>query len=191
MLTTILQMTNILEAGLKERLNSNADIKMYDILITLLDDTEKQNILNSQEETSYIVEYKTSYLLVILLNKNEKAKEYLYTKLNITDVIERKCESYKNTLEVVIEGIKNKDGFSDNKVNIILESVKKFYEFCYNIIINDPEKINYFFRNCIRFNQLLEFINRRRSEMGMNKEFDVYIWLNKLYRDSIDNDTFN
>ena len=190
-LTTILSMTNILEAGIKERFNSPVDVNIYDILINILDENKKWTVINPQEENSYIVEYKAFYLLFILLNKNEKAKEYLFSKLNIKDFIEKKAESYKKALDLVMEGIKNKDGFTDNKVNTITESIKRYFEFCYNLIVNDYEKIRLFQKSFTKFNTLLLLINNKRSEIGLTREFDVYNWINRLYRDNLEKETFN
>lgn len=185
-------MTNSLEAGIKERLSSPNDIKMYDILINILDDSTKSQIISPFEENSYITEYKASYLLYVLLNKNEKVKEYLFTKLNIKDFIERKAASYKELALVVIEGIKNKDGFTDAKVNIINEMIRRFFEFCYNLMVNDSEKITLFYRSNPNFNSLLELINSQRTDLGISKEFDVFNWIKRLYRDSIvDIDTYS
>ena len=53
-------MTNILEAGIKERLNSPSEIKTYDVLVDLVDDSKKKDLINPFEEHSY-----TGRLLVL------------------------------------------------------------------------------------------------------------------------------
>ena len=181
-------MTNILEAGLKDRFNSPNDIKIYNILIDIVDDNKKKDIINPYEEHSYITEFKVFYLLFILVNKNERAKDYLYNILNIINFVERKACSYKDLLEQVLSGIKNKDGFSEGKIGAINQTIKKFSEFCYTLIINDKEKILLFYRKCEKFNLLLKFINENRNNIGMLKEFDVYIWIDRLYKDLSEED---
>ena len=184
-------MTNILEAGIKERLNSPSEIKTYDVLVDLVDDSKKKDLINPFEEHSYITEFKVFYLLFILVNKNDKAKEYLYNNLNIVNLIEKKAIAYKELLELVADGIKNKDGFAEGKISAIQQTIKKFFEFCYAMIVNDKEKVKLFHKKCFKLNTLLKYINENRSEIQIAREFDVYIWIERLYKEIIEVDNFN
>jgi len=181
-ITIILTMTNILEAGVKEKLNSPSEIRFYDSLLTLIDDDKKDQVLDPIEETSYILEFKVFWLLCILVFKNEKAKEYLFTKFELRDFIEKKSQSFYELISKVIEGVKSKQGYSDQMVETIVKNVSKFFEFTYYLMIKDNEKI-LLMRGLKEYNKLLKLIDTNRPELGIGKEFDVFNWINRLYRD--------
>lgn len=183
-LTTLLSMTNLIEIGIKERFNSPSELVMYDILLNIVDETNKrQSILNPKEENSYIVEYKVFYLLFILLNKNEKAKNYLFSKLNLVDFINKKSDYLKSIIETAVEGILNNKGYTDNRLLTISEMTRRFFEFCYCLILGDDEKIHVFYKKMTGFNSLLYFVNENRGVLRITKEFDVYNWILRLYKE--------
>ena len=187
----ILTLTNNVEAGIQERLNSNNDIGIYNSLINLVDDSTKSLVVDYREELSYTLEFRAFYLLGVLVFKNEKAKDYLFNRIKIKEFIENKSDNYRGLIINVLAGIKNKNGFPDNRVSLIGNTIKRYYEFIYFLIMKDSDKIVDFKKNCPKFNQLLELMNKNRVELGFVKEFDVYSWFNRLYRDVSTLDSFN
>lgn len=187
--TIILSMTNILEAGIKEKLNSPSEIKFYDSLLIILDNDKKYNVIDPIEETSYILEFKVFWLLCLLCFKNDKAKEYLFNTLDLKDFIEKKAEFYSGLCNQIISGIKTKS-YSDTKVDTIIKAISKFFEFAYHLMTKDSSKISLMKSQCFNFNKLLNFIDKKRTEFNIGKEFDVFNWINRLYRDFEETDKF-
>ncbi len=181
-ITIILAMTNILEAGVKEKLNSPSELKFYDSLLNILDNEKKHLILDPNEEVSYILEFKVFWLLCLLVFKNEKAKEYLFGTLNLKGFIENKSVVFYDTINIILSGLKGKSN-ADSKVETLIKTVSKFYEFVYHLMTKDQEKINLMRKECDNFNKLLNLIDKKRTELNIGKEFDVFNWINRLYRD--------
>lgn len=175
------RLTNILEAGLKERLTSYYELSIYDNLLELVDEEKKNLYIDVNEEISYAFEKKIFNFLSIMVLNNDKLKEYLNKKLVIKNFFERKANSLKSLLTIVLNGIKYKDGFTDNKVSLINDTIEKYFEFFYNYIVKDEEKVNDYKNNGININQLLILINKNRNTLGINKDFDVYKWIEVLY----------
>lgn len=175
-------MTNILEAGVKEKLNSPSELKFYDSLLNILDNEKKHLILDPFEEVSYILEFKVFWLLCLLVFKNEKAKEYLFCTLNLKGFIESKSSSFLETINIILSGLKGKAN-ADSKVETLIKTISKFYEFVYHLMTKDQEKINLMRKECDNFNKLLTLIDKKRTELNIGKEFDVFNWINRLYRD--------
>lgn len=175
-------MSNIIEAGIKEKINSS-DLSFYKTLLTLVDDDLKQNVIDPKEEHSYILEFKVFYLLSILAFKNERAKDYLFGNLDLKDFLEKKSLSYAYSLNDYIQTIKNKKSYSAQKLSMLTKAISKFYEFIYNIIIKDEKRTNIINSECTKVLGLLKLINSNRDDINIGKEFDVYMWMERLLRE--------
>lgn len=177
-------MSNIIEAGIKEKINnSNSDLSFYKTLLTLVNDDTKYNVIDPKEELSYILEFKVFYLLSIFAFKNEKAKDYLFGNLDLKEFLIKKSLSYAYSLNDYIQIIKSKKIYSVQKLSMLTKAISKFYEFIYNIIIKDDKRIEIIKTDCSKVVMLLKLINSNREDLSIGKEFDVFMWMERLLRE--------
>jgi hypothetical protein len=184
-LTIFLNLTNILEAGLKDKFNTPEYIGFYKVLLRLVDEDQKKKITDPTEEDSFILEMKAFWLLYILSFKNAKAKDYLFEELKLRDFIERKAEKYIVICNNILDPNK-KVGFQENKLSAIGKCIQRFFEFVYYLLIKDNEKILEFKKKSnSRFNILLGLIEKNRAAFLLPADqFDVFIWIQRIYKDS-------
>lgn len=179
----MLQLTNIQEAGIAKKLNSPSEIKFYETLLNLIDEDKKGGIIDPNEDASYILEFKVFWLLGILVFKNERAKEYLFENLDFLNFIKKKTTIFFEVTKSLIEQSKAKVPISDQKILVIVKDISKFYELVYFLLIKDTEKIRLIKQKCGVFRELLEEVDLNRQYLGLAKEYDVFNWVKKLYKD--------
>lgn len=157
---------------------------MYNVLLRIIDEEQKKTLIDYSEESSFILEFKTFWLLCILTYKNPTAKEYIFDNYKITEFIEAKAERYIELANYIMLG-KLKSGLTDSKVITITKNITKFAEFVYYLLLKDPPRIIEFkSRRNSKFNSLITHMDNNRKDLSIGNEFDVYNWLQRIYKDS-------
>lgn len=174
-------MTNRIEAGIKGRVNSPNFNYFFDLLLRLVDDEKKYEIIDPCEEESFILEFKTYWLMCILTFKNSVAKEY-YKSHNIKEFIEKKSVKFIKLINSIISH-KSKGGFSENKITAISKNISKFFEFVYYLVVNERSDIIDFKTTLKSFNILKNKVDDNKSLLLFTeKEGEVFNWVTKIYQ---------
>ena len=171
-------MTNKIEAEVKPKINSSYK-EFYALLLRLLHDKDRYKVIDSQEEESYILEFKTYWLLCILTFKNPVAKESLRA-LGVKPLIEDTSKKFIKKVDLIVN---MKKVFSESKITAIGKNIAKFFEFVYYLIISDKEEVIDIKKNLTSFNILKKLVNEHKNTLMLQeKETSVFEWLEKLYK---------
>jgi hypothetical protein len=180
-LTIFLNLTNRIEAGIKATVNSSGYNSFYDVLLRLVDDERKNEVIDPTEEESFILEFKTYWLMCILTFRNSVAKEY-FKSIGIFRFIERKSEKFCNVIDLIVK-YKTKGGFSESKITAISKNISKFCEFVYYLIVNDTDEIIEFKKKQKNFNALKDKIDENKNNLILlEKDIEVFNWIQKIYK---------
>ena len=175
-MTLILKLTKSLEAGIKEKFCEDDLSDIFRKLIDICDDQRgKFQIFDSNEDYSYVLEFKVFYLLGILVFKNTTVKNILKAKCDdIFEFFIRKSKFYKDLIENII---KNKDKISKAKVISIKKALMKFFEFVFYYFKVDNDDQLTKLTDLINLNK---FVNEKRDDLYLgDTDFDVFKWIKK------------
>ncbi len=178
-LTLILNLTTIIEADCREELNNSYQF-IYRLLIDLLKDDSKINIIDPEEEESSILDFKIYYLIMILTSKNELAQNYLFDSFQFYDIINDKSIIYYDQLKDVIE---MKSKASDANLKALGKKIYKFMEMVYYLIINNDERKK-LIKGCEKFMILKEYCDKYIYGILKENDFksDVLNMLTKVFK---------
>ena len=79
--------------------------------------------------------------------------------LNLKGFIESKSSSFLETINIILSGLKGKAN-ADSKVETLIKTISKFYEFVYHLMTKDQEKIILMRKECDNFNKFFYQINK-------------------------------
>ncbi len=153
--------------------------------MNLLDDKKRNSVVNPAEEESYILEFKSYWLLSILTYKNSNVKDYL-KKLEIFEFINEKSKKYLSLVDLIVEN-KNK-ALSNTKNKAMIKNIIKFFEFVYYLVVNDKEDVLELSKGVQLFTKLLEKIDEKRKVLEIEeKEYEVFEMMDKIVKLALNN----
>ena len=153
-ISILLNLTTSIEADVREKFKEIEYQKIYSLLINLIKEEEKVNIIDPLEEESSILEFKIYYLLMVLTSKNDHAQNLLFSLYNFMDIIENNSEKYLKELKTLIS-LKKQASEVENKT--IGKKIYKFLEIVYYLIIGNYERQKEVYEKCSNFMKLREY----------------------------------
>ncbi len=180
-ITIFLTLTTRIEASIVNNINSPSLNSFFSVILRIVDDSERFQVISPNEEESIILEFKTYWLMSILIFKNHVAKQY-YKSHEIDKFIETKSKKYLDMIRLIIE-FKSKGGFSEKRVEAISKSLCKFCEMIYYYIVNNDDEIIYFKENQRYFNMLTKEIQDNKNILViLEKDQETLNCLQKIYK---------
>lgn len=174
-LTILLNLTNIVEAQLKERILENEQYKKtFDQLIMIVHPENRNKILDPKEDISYVLELKIFWLLCVLIFRKEKAKIYLEDTINLKEFINKKSKFIRE----IFKAIRKDTNLNIQKRKAISRCIHKFYEFVYYHLIDNDDLIR-------KYSFQTEFVDVL-NDVWMNKDEVFFVNESEKNKDKSD-----
>ena len=136
-LTVLLKLTSKGKAGLQENMNTSNYQKIYVLLLNLVDDEKKREIIDPLEEESSTLEFKIFYLINLLSVTNKMMQDMIYETYNFDDIIQKCSVKYLEQMKKLVE---LKDKATESEKTTIGKKIYKFIEMVFYFMIKSEDR---------------------------------------------------
>ena len=179
-LTILLSLTGNIRAEMREMMNTMGYQKIYKLVVDLLVDETRKEIIDPSEEESSILEFKIFYLIIVLTSGKVIIQNYIFSTFDFDSIIENCSEKYLKQMKALVA---LGDRASQSEKSTIGKKVYKFMEMVYYFLVKNEDRTKDVYQKSKKFIELKTFCDNKISTILNEDDLksDVLNMIEKLF----------